>query len=96
MNVLITPGNMSGAIAVPPSKSQTHRAIIAASLAKGKSVIHNAAANDDITATIGAMAKIGVKIINNGSQLIVNGVSRIVISDDNFIDCNESGSSFRS
>jgi len=95
MNVLITPGSMTGSIAVPPSKSQTHRAIIAASLAKGKTVIHNAAVNDDVAATIAAMAKIGVKIINNGSQLIVNGVSRIVVSDDNIIDCNESGSTLR-
>ncbi|MFA5007078.1 MAG: 3-phosphoshikimate 1-carboxyvinyltransferase [Candidatus Izemoplasmatales bacterium] len=95
MNVLITPGNMTGSVAVPPSKSQTHRAIIAASLAKGKSVIHNAAVNDDVAATIAAMEKIGVKIINNGSQLIVNGVSRILVSDDNFIDCNESGSTLR-
>jgi len=95
MNVLITPGPISGTVAVPPSKSQTHRAIIAASLAKGKSVIHNAAVNDDIAATIAAMEKIGVKIINNGTQLIVNGVSRVVVSDDNFIDCNESGSTLR-
>ncbi|HAQ56801.1 MAG TPA: 3-phosphoshikimate 1-carboxyvinyltransferase [Acholeplasmatales bacterium] len=95
MNVLITPGPISGTVAVPPSKSQTHRAIIAASLAKGKSVIHNAAVNDDIAATIAAMAKIGVKIINNGTQLIVNGVSRVIIGDDNFIDCNESGSTLR-
>lgn len=95
MNVLITPGPISGTVAVPPSKSQTHRAIIAASLSKGKSVIHNAAVNDDIAATIAAMEKIGVKIINNGSQLIVNGVSRVIVSDDNFIDCNESGSTLR-
>jgi 3-phosphoshikimate 1-carboxyvinyltransferase len=86
---------LSGAVVVPPSKSQTHRAIIAASLAKGKSVIHNVATNDDVAATIAAMEKIGVKIINNGTQLIINGVSRVMISDDNFIDCNESGSTLR-
>jgi len=95
MNALVTPGILSGSVAVPPSKSQTHRAIIAASLARGKTVIHNAAVNDDIAATIAAMEKIGVKIINNGTQLIVTGVSRILVSDDNFIDCNESGSTLR-
>jgi 3-phosphoshikimate 1-carboxyvinyltransferase len=95
MYALVSPGPLSGTVVIPPSKSMTHRAIIAASLAKGKSVIHNAAANDDIAATITAMSKIGVKIVSNGSQLIVNGVSRIVVSDDNFFDCNESGSTLR-
>ncbi len=95
MNVLITPGPLSGSVVVPPSKSQTHRAIIAAALAKGKSVINNVVMSEDIQATVSAMEKIGVKIVNNGTHLIVNGVSRVMISDDNFIDCNESGSTLR-
>jgi len=95
MNVLITPGKLSGTVSIPPSKSESHRAIIAASLAKGKSVINNVAYCDDVLATIGAMEKIGVKFIRNGSQLIVNGVGRINFADDNFIDCNESGATLR-
>ena len=95
MNVLIYPRKLGGSVAVPPSKSQSHRAIIAASLAKGKSVISNVIYSEDILATIGAMEKIGVKFIKNPNQLIVNGVSRIGISDDNFIECNESGSTLR-
>lgn len=95
MNVLITPGKLSGTILIPPSKSQIHRAVIAASLAKGKSVISNVAYNDDVLATIGAMEKIGVKMIRNNQQLIINGVGRVVFSDDNIIDCNESGSTLR-
>jgi len=95
MNVLITPGKLSGTVLIPPSKSETHRAIIAASLAKGKSVISNVSYSDDILATMGAMEKIGVKFIRNGQQLVVNGVGRVFLSDDNFIDCNESGSTLR-
>jgi 3-phosphoshikimate 1-carboxyvinyltransferase len=95
MNVLITPGKLSGTVQIPPSKSETHRAIIASSLAKGKSVISNVSFSDDVLATIGAMEKIGVKFSKSAQQLTVNGVGRVFLSDDNFIDCNESGSTLR-
>ena len=35
MDVKITPARLSGAITLPPSKSQAHRLIIAAALAEG-------------------------------------------------------------
>ncbi len=95
MNVLINPSKLSGTISVPPSKSQSHRAIICAALAKGKSVINNVVLSDDVLATLSAMEKIGAKVIRNNHQLIIQGVSRISINDDNFIDCNESGSTLR-
>lgn len=95
MNVLIKPSRLSGSIIIPPSKSQSHRAIIAASLAKGKSVINNVIMSDDVLATISAMEKIGVKIVRNNQQLIIQGISRISVADDNFVDCNESGSTIR-
>ncbi|MBU1144476.1 MAG: 3-phosphoshikimate 1-carboxyvinyltransferase [Firmicutes bacterium] len=95
MNVLINPKPLSGTVYIPPSKSQSHRAIIAASLSKGKSVISNIIYSEDVLATIGAMEKIGVKFIKNTRQLIVSGIGRIVITDDNFIECNESGSTLR-
>ena len=95
MTVIIHPKPLSGSVRIPPSKSQAHRAIIAASLAKGKSVITNIAYSDDIVATIGAMEKIGVRFIQNPNQLIVNGINRISVTDDNFIECNESGTTLR-
>lgn len=95
MNVLIQPKPLKGTVAVPPSKSQSHRMIIAASLAKGKSVISNIAYSEDVVATIGAMEKLGVKFIKNTHQLIVSGVGRVSINDDNFVECNESGSTLR-
>ncbi len=95
MNVLITPTRLSGSITIPPSKSQSHRAIIAASLSKGKSVINNVLLSEDVIATISAMQKLGVKIVQNNHQLIIQGISRINVADDNFVDCNESGSTLR-
>ena len=41
MAIKITPHQLSGGIAVPPSKSMAHRAIICASLEQGRIVITN-------------------------------------------------------
>ena len=37
MNITITPAKLSGTAAPPPSKSQAHRLLIAAALARGES-----------------------------------------------------------
>ena len=52
MKVLIRPKKLNGVIDVVPSKSYSHRAIIAASLSKGRSVIKNVLFSDDINRTI--------------------------------------------
>ena len=51
MNLTITPTKLKGAITPPPSKSYSHRALIAACLAGEGSVLTNLADSKDITAT---------------------------------------------
>lgn len=51
MNVTITPTKLKGAITPPPSKSYSHRALIAAALGETGSVLTNLADSKDITAT---------------------------------------------
>ena len=51
MNLLITPTKLKGAITPPPSKSYSHRALIAAALAGKGSALTNLADSKDITAT---------------------------------------------
>ena len=48
MNVIIKPKKLNGNVTIPPSKSLSHRAIIAASLAKGTSIISNVLFSKDI------------------------------------------------
>ena len=43
---------LRGTVHVPPSKSYAHRAIICASLAQGRSIIHNIDYNDDNTVSM--------------------------------------------
>ena len=62
MKVLIRPKKLSGKIDVVPSKSYSHRAIIAASLAEGTSVIKNVIFSNDILRTIDCCKAFGAKI----------------------------------
>jgi len=93
MNVIIKPGKLSGDVIIPPSKSLSHRAIIAASLAKGKSIISNVLYSKGIKATIGAMRACGANITEYKDHLEIIGsdVKRV----DDVIDANESGSTIR-
>jgi len=93
--VKIYPGFAKGQISVPPSKSLLHRAIICASLAKGKSVIRNVSFSDDIKATINAFKTLGVRINKLENALEVNGNGNLSFFGDEVIDCKESGSTLR-
>ena len=93
MKVIITPNKLKGTVTLPPSKSLLHRAIIASSLAKGKSVITNVSYSKDIEATIDAMAALGAKIEKNDDKIIIEGSYPKRIKDT--IDCKESGSTLR-
>ncbi len=93
MNVIITPNKLEGNVIVPPSKSLSHRAIIAASLAEGRSKISNIIYSEDIIATINAMEGLGAHIEKHDDYLIINGSKPKRIS--NIIDANESGSTIR-
>lgn len=94
MDIKITPEMLSGRIIVPPSKSISHRALIAAALADGESRIYNLLDCVDITdATIGALRALGAEIEQNGNCTIVKGIGTIPEEAD--IDCCESGSTLR-
>ena len=94
MNVRIKPGLLKGDLIVPPSKSLSHRAIIAAGLSEGKSVISNILFSKDILATISAIEAIGAKVIKENDSLIIEG-AKTLRRVNNVIDSNESGSTVR-
>jgi 3-phosphoshikimate 1-carboxyvinyltransferase len=69
----ITPSTVTGEVAAPPSKSYTHRAVIAASLAIGESFIESPLLSDDIIYTIDACRSLGADIKLESNQLKING-----------------------
>ena len=52
MDVRITPRKLSGTVTPPSSKSMTHRAILAAALARGTSTLRNVSFSQDVRATL--------------------------------------------
>ena len=90
MNIKITPTFLKGKILVPPSKSISHRALIAAALADGESRIYNLLDCVDTVATIEALTALGAEIRREGDCTIVRGIYAPAKKAD--IDCRESGS----
>ncbi len=82
-------------IVIPSSKSLTHRALIAASLAHGTSVIKDAVRNKDTEATVRILRLLGAKIREEGSDLVIEGTGGAFCYDGTTADCNESGSTLR-
>lgn len=95
MNAIIHPSKVSGTITAPPSKSVTHRAIILAALAHGKSVIKNPLLSEDTKHTIKALKAFGVKIEENNDELIIHGTSGNITAPNEPINLGNSGTSMR-
>lgn len=97
MEIKIKPSHLKGEVIIPPSKSLSHRSIIAASLAKGISVIENVILSEDILATIEAMKQLGVQIETIKKErftLKIHGTGVLTPIGEE-IYCNESGSTLR-
>ena len=92
MSLLIKPSLLKGKIAIPPSKSLSHRAIICASLCMEQSKIDNIMFSDDIIATIKGMKVLGTDIKEGHNFVLIKRNNMIL---NNIIDCNESGSTLR-
>ena len=70
---IITPKKLSGTITAPPSKSESHRAIICAALADGNSEIQNVSLSNDVLATINAVKVLGARVTFVENKIIING-----------------------
>ncbi len=79
----------------PPSKSQSHRALICAALAQGESIISNLAFSQDILATVDALAALGASFEKlDESTLKVKGFGGRPRALGT-LNCRESGSTLR-
>ncbi len=97
MDVKITPRRLSGVITPPPSKSLSHRWILAAALAAGTSVVKNVAFSEDIEATLRCMEALGAswETTEKGLRIAGIGGERRPFGDLPQFDCGESGSTLR-
>ncbi len=86
----------SGDVIVSPDKSISHRALIFASLANGKSKITNILEGEDVLRTAQALRLMGVEIIKKPNFYEVNGSGLLgLFEPDDILDLGNSGTSTR-
>lgn len=95
MDILVTPSTVYGTIAVPPSKSLSHRALICAGLANGTSHLKNLGRSRDISATRSCLQALGATFVYGEDGLLVSGCNPAVLKSPVTLDANESGSTLR-
>ena len=93
MNRKCLPFIPSGRINLPPSKSYTHRALLAATLANGTSILSPYRMSDDILATQEAISSLGAHCLSGNRCLAVTGGR--FRKKPHTIFCRESGSTLR-
>ena len=89
MDALVNPSRLEGSLRAVPSKSLSHRALIAAACAEGLSTINNSLHSDDISATIQGLRALGATI---DGAMVLGGLKK---EGNVIIDANESGSTLR-
>jgi len=88
--------SLKGEITAPGSKSYSHRAFIAASLAEGISVIKNPLTSGDAEITINNLRALGVKIIQSSENTYIVKHDKDSFKKPNHIlDCGNSGTTIR-
>ncbi|MPZ72493.1 MAG: 3-phosphoshikimate 1-carboxyvinyltransferase [Nitriliruptorales bacterium] len=86
---------LSGTLAAPASKSLTNRALIAAALASGTSVLHGVLASDDTAAMRGAVGALGAVIEDGPGVVRIGGTAGAPGAPDRPVDARLSGTTMR-
>jgi len=95
MNFRIRPSQLSGSIESSPSKSHSIRAILFASLANGKSIIHHYLHSPDIKAMVEACQQLGAKIDVKDEFIEIEGINGKLLTPDDVINAGNSGQVLR-
>lgn len=98
MNLKINPiaNSLTGEITAPGSKSYSHRAFIASSLADGISIIKNPLTSGDVAVTMNILKSLGVKILKKSANTyIVKPNKDTYRSFKKPLECRNSGTTIR-
>lgn len=91
MNTLIKKSTLQGELKIPPSKSQTLRAILFGALASGTTTIRHFLPSPDAFAMIDACRSIGANITVEGTTLRIHGTNGVVVPKSNVLNVGNSG-----
>jgi 3-phosphoshikimate 1-carboxyvinyltransferase len=87
---------LRGTIRVPGDKSISHRALICAAMARGRSRIDGLSEGGDVGSTAAALGAMGVRIARDGASRTVDGVGTgALLQPDGPLDLGNSGTSAR-
>jgi len=92
MERYVDPSALKGTVKAPSSKSMTQRAIAAALLADGQSIIHNPSYCDDSLAAMSIAVGLGARIEPSNDKMTVDGTGDLKESK---LNCGESGLAIR-
>lgn len=70
MDKIVAPGRIAGVLTLPCSKSYAQRALAAALLAPGRSVLHNMGSCDDTAAAIRCIESLGAQVHRTGQKTL--------------------------
>jgi len=93
--VRLRPGSVSGTVRAPPSKSYTHRALVAAHLARRPYRVENPLFSDDTVRTAEAIRALGSRVEAGRDRWTVSPDTATTPSPSRRIDCGESGTTLR-
>ena len=83
-------------VRAPPSKSYTHRALIAAALADGTSTLEHPLDATDTAITAEGLIRLGIRIDREGNRLLVTGSGGVLnCAEGTELRMGDSGTSFR-
>ena len=82
-------------VAVPGSKSYTHRALIAAALSDGRCTVCGMLRSDDTRLTLCALQQLGVRAEDGGRQVVIIGTAGRLGAAADPIELGNSGTSMR-
>jgi 3-phosphoshikimate 1-carboxyvinyltransferase len=94
MDVSIRPSSVAGDARAPPSKSYTHRAILAAGYSD-QAAVEDALVSADTRATMRSVEAFGGTVDRAGSTIAVDGFDGRPQIPDDVIDCANSGTTMR-
>jgi 3-phosphoshikimate 1-carboxyvinyltransferase len=95
MRCIIKPSQFAGEVFIPPSKSETMRALVFAAMGKGPSTIENILLSPDTYSMIDGLRSFGIKIDQEGSTAVVEGTGGCLKAPSHVIDVGNSGLALR-